>query len=609
MLATRRSKFQSLRSRESGQAAVFVVLALGLFLLGGVSIAIDGANLWFHRQAAQTAADAACTAGIMDMVTISSGGSAAGGWIGAVNSSFDCSASGKSSAIPCQYAALNGYTAAALSAGTPGADVNVSFPGTVSGVPACTTTTPPPPICTSTGLVSAAYLQVNVTDRVQTFFMALLGNRTVDVGAQAICGVLENTSPIPILVLNPSEPSTFTVGGNFNLAISGGPLRSIQVNSNDGSAVNFNGGSGAIDLSKANGGNGGQFAVVANQSQPSGPTISYGTAGSWVDPTSLISDPFASIPAPSVPSTDCSTSGTCVLYGDTSGNYGCPDLVDGCDIYSGGYYSQGITIKNGKDANGSTNHSATGLAVFLPGLYYLNADLSADSNSCLRPAYARSLSGAAGDGSGGTIFYFRGTAANPATLQVTSNSGTLVQKSGSTINFDCAATGTTAVPLSEVKCTNASTLPTTLTQPLSGNVLLGPCQKPTAGGTNYGDPLGTSDPAGEQRGMLFFQDRDINLPNNHQPTWGGGGGFGVAGNMYFHRCNSTTTSGSGSGANCASYPNAYTDIFTLGGGSSSNTWVVGDIIVDQLSFGGNPNLNMQLNPNSLYYTLKASLLQ
>ena len=47
-------------TRESGQIMVSLLLMLTLFLLAMVGFAVDLTNLWFHRQAAQTAADAAC---------------------------------------------------------------------------------------------------------------------------------------------------------------------------------------------------------------------------------------------------------------------------------------------------------------------------------------------------------------------------------------------------------------------------------------------------------------------------------------------------------------------------------------------------------------------
>ena len=62
------------RAGEAGQAMLFVVLVLGLFLLGALCFAFDLSNMWFHRQAAQTAADAACAAGAMDILVDSQGG-------------------------------------------------------------------------------------------------------------------------------------------------------------------------------------------------------------------------------------------------------------------------------------------------------------------------------------------------------------------------------------------------------------------------------------------------------------------------------------------------------------------------------------------------------
>src|SRR5690349_25071864 len=76
-------------SRESGQAAVFLMLGIGLFLLGGIGFAVDMANLWMHRQASQNAADAACTAAAMDMVNVANGATSSGGFT--LGTGFNCS--------------------------------------------------------------------------------------------------------------------------------------------------------------------------------------------------------------------------------------------------------------------------------------------------------------------------------------------------------------------------------------------------------------------------------------------------------------------------------------------------------------------------------------
>src|ERR1019366_754641 len=56
------------RFNERGQTMVFLVLGLSLGGLAVVGFAVDVSNMWFHRQRAQNAADAACTAAIMDML-------------------------------------------------------------------------------------------------------------------------------------------------------------------------------------------------------------------------------------------------------------------------------------------------------------------------------------------------------------------------------------------------------------------------------------------------------------------------------------------------------------------------------------------------------------
>src|SRR5215472_690915 len=63
-------RFTARRNPESGQAMLFTLLALGLFLIGAMAFAVDLSNAWFNRQSAQSAADAACTAGAMDWLKV-----------------------------------------------------------------------------------------------------------------------------------------------------------------------------------------------------------------------------------------------------------------------------------------------------------------------------------------------------------------------------------------------------------------------------------------------------------------------------------------------------------------------------------------------------------
>ena len=174
---------------------------------------------------------------------------------------------------------------------------------------------------------------------------------------------------------------------------------------------------------------------------------------------------------------------------------------------------------------------------------------------------------------------------------------------------------TDLVTPTQLKCNANSSVPANITNAggVTGNVLLGPCQAPTTATatnpskTNYGDPLGTDDPIGEQRGLVFFQDRSADLATaKNQPSFGGGGAFGIDGTFYFHYCSSTSGDGT-TAQNCTSTD--FTDQLTLSGNSSSNSFVIGDVVVDELNWGGTSGLEMDLNPNALYYVLKASLLQ
>jgi hypothetical protein len=570
MLMNRTSQKNKRRANESGQAAVFLVLAMGLFLIGSMGFVVDGANLWFHRQSAQTAADAACTSGAMNMLSVAAGANPPNpDWIG---TSFQCSGSTGSGGsnvpnsgfVPCQYAALNGYTSSGLQANKAGTDVSISFPGSFASIPACSNTST---LCSAEDVAATPYMQVNVTDRVQTTFIGMLnGGHTVDVGAQAMCGLSNVLSTVPVLVLNPNAPNGFgvssTLGGSGNLSVLGAP-KSIQVNSRDNNAVDL---PGKIDLSTATSGTGdGEFGIAGRELESNaGSSIS----AKWVNAAGVISDPFAMI----------KVTQPALAPLPQYGIKGCPGLPAGvpCDLYQPGYYP--AILCTGSLGNQAAvcvkktpplvDPKQTGLAVFVPGAYYLAEDFYADSSSCLRSATT------GGDGSGGTMFYL----SDVAVLNVTQGSG------------DSCASSVPSVSLSDTACPGSNlNLPISAT--VTGNVLLAPCT-----GT-YGDPSG----AGKIRGMLLFQERDVQPQN--AATWNGSdvNPFALVGNIYLHNC--LLDQSGDRGANCD--PNAFQETLNIG----SNGYIVGGIVVDQLHINSGANVNVVLNPNPQYYTLKASLLQ
>ncbi len=105
---------------------LFTLLGLGIFLIGAMAFAIDISNLWFNRQAAQTAADAACTAGAMDLLVDATNGTVNQGGFNTSTSAnpFDCSTS--QTPAPCQYATLNGF-GSSIASGSTALGNNVSF--------------------------------------------------------------------------------------------------------------------------------------------------------------------------------------------------------------------------------------------------------------------------------------------------------------------------------------------------------------------------------------------------------------------------------------------------------------------------------------------------
>jgi len=598
------------RFGDRGQVTIFVVIAMALFLIGFVGFAVDMTNLWFHRQMAQGAADAACQAGIMDVLLLAQGGTppSAGFTPG---TAFDCA--GAPSSVPCRYAAFNGYNATGLIPDTPSNAVSVSFPGSVPGV------NPPPP-----SQAPVPYLRVDVEDRVGlTFASMITGKRTSDVRAFAECGLLQSKSPIPIIVLNPVCPHSYQMSGNPCVEIIGGPTKSIQVNSSNataacstnsagcptgdpGTACTGGGGNLAVDLSK--GGpffNGSQFGVWGGPGP--GPDIfmsgfNGGANGVWRSPAFPIPDPYASLPPPPPPAVVNPPTIPAAYH-----QYGCPDPA-GCVRYTPGLYTSPIVITNVT-------------AIFDPGVYYITGDnqpascsspgtgcnpspkgnchaaLHLRSNSIVRP------SSEPGDGSGGTTFYLSGSGGGRfGSVVIDSNSGARLKDSGG-LNLPLdpyltAGGGPNNNP--PAVCPGAPipdpSSPAALPPALDGNVLLGPCSGP------YGEvavDLAT-DTEYPIRGMLFFQDRANKDPNG-QANFQGGGSMLLAGTMYFHNCPNSPT--------CEPWPTDYNAFMNLQGNPGSSTRVVGNIIVDQMTLGGNGQISMILDPNRVVVTVRASLLR
>lgn len=584
---------------DRGQTTIFVVIAMAMFLLGFVGFAVDMTNLWFHRQMAQGAADASCQAAVMNVLVPT----ATQGFT--VGTSFNCS--GSPGATPCEYATLNGYNGTGLVANTPSNSVVVNFPLTVT--PGIDPAQLPPGT-----LVPFPYLQVVVTDRVQQTFSPLItGRATADVQAAATCGITLSKAPVPIIVLNPTCTHPFEVSGSATLKIVGGPTRSVQVNSFNqtcAAATAPSGCTGNANIDLSQGGpnfTGSQFGTFGAPGTAS-PGFQAGTTGSWAN-TSPISDPFITTPPPNLPA--LAPAPTMVAYGA----FGCPDqtgangtpcgniratLGSGCCRYQPGLYNAAIVVKG---------HTA----IFDPGVYYIrpasNAfdaancgspgngctsgpsggqcryGFSVDSNGVVRP------SNVTGNGNG-TMFYMSGTGAgaNPyGGVFFGANAG---NTGGRTVDNYVSANASCDGTPPDPRVGMPATVP--------GNILLGQC---TGGGTYLGAP--STDVAGNNRGLLFFGDRNNGTNGTYQngfPSMSGGGGLLLSGSLYFTNC-------PGWPAPCSPPPAGYNAFLEIRGNPGSGTYVLGNITVDQLIEAGNGSIAMQLNPNAIYNILKATLVQ
>ncbi len=566
-------------NRQAGQTMILVVVVLGIFLLGFIGFAVDYSNMWFHRQMAQSAADAACQAGAMDMLSLATGGTPSPG----MTMGTDLLSCPNPAVVPptspphtaCWYAARNNYPGYGVVPNTESNNVSVRYISSVPGV---------------SNDAGYNFLRVDVLDRVRTYFSVLLsGNQTQDVIATAKCGLVLSTAPIPIVVLHPHNPSSFQISGTPSVKILGGPQKSIQVNSDfkqSGSNVALNiGGTANLDVSQGGPSKSGSDVGVFGSpksgyySACASPTSTNcwlpGSTSHWSQPASPISDPLAGVPPPSAGTPgDCSAiralngfAGTSCTDDNITYAPGpatattdptCPvnpaDTSHWCTRYwPGTYTNREMGNLSGQGGN----------VLFVPGVYYFGGSgpqqgLKMGSQTLARP------SALSGDGNGGAMFYFTGS----ATLDITANSGSGWTDTG----LPPAAFDPVYGPV-PVQCPGGPAPDPPLIGTMTGNIFLGPCTG-TYGFNGF-------------RGMIFFQDRAV----AGSGTMGGQGSMLIAGNIYFHQIGS------------------YGSSFSLGGGSGSSTQVLGEIIVDQLNLGGNGGINMQLNSLFVMPILKVQLLQ
>jgi hypothetical protein len=469
----------------------------------------------------------------------------------------------------CFYANVNGYNGTGFSAGSPSNSVTWSFPSSIAGV-----TAPP------SSLTSYPFLKVVVSENVKTHFLYTIhGTSYQQVVASCTCGVT-GTVPqaAPILVLNPTIPEALHLTGGSHIVIVGGPTNSIQVNSSangqpnansTSNAVECDGGSGnPIDTSMAGPkGTGGYLSIhggpLTNQFCGANYILNDPAGTLWKSPVATFANPYSSVPAPTLPPAPVAasqpvpgaparptTQGTWVATGvdscpntnptqhylTYSAQYG--NVYGNCLEFNPGYYPSGIDLS-------ALAGYGSDVAIFMPGIYYLNGNLHLGSSTTIRNAWI----GAQPD-TEGVMFYF--ISGGPV---FDGGSG---QPSGY-IN---------AVPSYYLNC-NGTIGSTLMPSSLTGNVLAGEC---TAGGTYAGVPsTDVLSPAGN-RGLLF----NLAPSDVYQGTViGAGASLNFTGVLYFH--NST-----------------YQDQVTLNGAGTSTSYLLGNIVTDQLTLAGSGTIKMGL---------------
>jgi Flp pilus assembly protein TadG len=318
----------TVKSAERGVTIILVAMAL-VVLVAMVGLALDAGQLYVTKQRAQAAADAAAQAGVLDL--------------------FDRTTPGTAQSTAVSYAGMNGFSSAETAVST---SLNCGTLAWCSGH------------IVLSGEDNPNVMEVTVTRTVNTSFLRVLGINASTVKATADAAIVLAPAPIPIVVTHPTLSGSFSLSGNTQIRICGGPSRALQVNSTSSSAMSV-GNNSTVDLSKAGPaddsncttGTGADFAVIGGPAYTGFPSwlTPIGSAEHFWQPASIIYDPLTDVVAPAAP---LPVNPAIVPINDTS--YGCPPSpVKPCQLYSPGTYTNGINVQNN-------------IAIFKPGLYYMD---------------------------------------------------------------------------------------------------------------------------------------------------------------------------------------------------------------------------------------------
>ena len=307
---------------------MLVVLAMGIFLIGAVGLAIDASQLYGQRQMAQAAADAGAQAGASSIFYGTNATAQNPFATGSPPSSYTCSTT--DGTTPCVYARLNGF------GGTAADVVSVSFPSSVPGV--------------TLASVSVPVIAVTVRRTVNTTLIRFLGPSTTHVTAAGTAALVKLPLANCITTLEPTGTG-LSIVGNANLSLT---TCGIGIDSNSSSALS------AV----------GNITVRADSIQVVGGASEIGNVSIQPTPTthaSAVSDPLASVPPPSYNPSHCDYTNLSYTgnqtYSLSPGTY-CGGITATGNVtlnFSAGTY---ILLGGGLNATGTVSLSGSNLTFY-----------------------------------------------------------------------------------------------------------------------------------------------------------------------------------------------------------------------------------------------------
>jgi len=311
--------------------------AILIFAVMGLAVDVGWAH--FRKQAAQAAADSAALAAAQAAYVSSSGSPVCGTKV-VCQAATPCPTSISSPPsnnllAGCLYAKTNGFVASG--------NQNVTM--------AANTTNPP----SAPGAAVKYWINVSVTETETQLFSAILGNKYLNVGANATAAVITGGSGGCVYVLDPSAEKSLWETASGDLESPCG----VWVDSSSAKAVY------QTASSKINASPGGQVQIVGGYYQTGSATIT----PTPVTAAATFSDPLASMPTPTYSSTcdhtNFSLSGSGTL---SQGTY-----CGGISITGSGStpvtFNPGLYVMLGGGFNmaGSVGATGTGVTVLLTG--------------------------------------------------------------------------------------------------------------------------------------------------------------------------------------------------------------------------------------------------